>query len=441
MSGSVLPPRLMYLWLALAEMSGLYLALALVSRYLGGDLAVSLVVIAIYALACLFGLTVSGPWRLLVNVALGVVAAGVVAVLVSARITSTIDPVAVGAAGLQVVLAGLAWWLGVTAVPNDPDHVRLAVRFQWGFLVLLLLTGLEGQSFLPVMLFALGGATALALGRWFDALRRAGVVLRPPQTWMLAAGLAAVVVPVVAAFFTLSPGAAAAVISGLSAAAGWLFPPPGAAPSEPQFTFKLSCDFQPEEGMMELPEPVKGSAQPLAPWTAWVVIAFILAVVIAGVVIAAMRLRWRRAPESSPLRIETVAIGVSLWVGLVEMFRRIVRELVDLVRRTGKLFGRRAFQVEDQVATVRAVYRSLLAWAARRGLPRVPSQTPLEYERTLESAYPELAGEIGIITGAYIEVRYGRIAVADNVLIGVKSAWERMRMSLDSSERARRSGG
>jgi len=441
-SRSALPSRLMYLWLAIAEMSGLYLALALVSRYLGGDFTISAVVIAIYTLACLFGLIIFGPWRLWLNIVLGVVAVGVVAVLVSARITSATDLNVVGASGLQVVLAGFAWWLGVTVVPNDHDYVRLAVRFQWGLIVLLLLAGLEGQSFLPVMLFALGGATVLALGRWYDSLRRTGVVLRPPQSWMLAAGLAAVVGPVVAAFFTLSPGAAATVVSGLSAAAGWLFPPPTVAPSERQFTFKLSCDFQPEdEEMMEIPEPVSGSAQPLAPWAVWVVIAFILAVVIAGVVFAAMRMRWRRATESSPLRIETVAIGVSLWSGLVGLFHRIARELFDLVQRIGRVFWWRAFHVEDQVTTVRAVYRSLLAWAARRGLARIPSQTPLEYERTLGIAYPELAGEIGIITGAYVEVRYGRVAVAEGVLIKVKSAWERMRTAIENSERARRSSG
>ncbi|MEW6142553.1 MAG: DUF4129 domain-containing protein [Chloroflexota bacterium] len=442
MSRPALPSRLMYLWLAIAEMSGLYLALALVSRYLGGDFTISAVGIVIYALACLFGLIIFGPWRLWLNIVLGVVAVGVVAVLVSARITSATDLNVVGASSLQVVLAGFAWWLGVTVVPNYPDYIRLAVRFQWGLLVLLLLAGLEGQSFLPVMLFALGGATVLALGRWHDSLRRTGVVLRPPHLWMLAAGLAAVVVPVIAAFFALSPGTAAAVVNGLSVAAGWLFPPPSVAPSERQFTFKLSCDFQPEdEGMMELPEPVHGSAQPLAPWAVWVVIAFILAVVIAGVVIAAKRLRWRRTTESGPLRIETVAIGVSLWSGLVGLFHRIARALFDLVRCISRVFWWRAFQVEDQVATVRAVYRSLLAWAARHGLARLPSQTPLEYERTLSAVYPDLAGDFNTITAAYVEARYSRISVASEVSLAVKGAWERVQTSLENQEHVRRSGG
>ena len=192
---------------------------------------------------------------------------------------------------------------------------------------------------------------------------------------------------------------------------------------------------------MELPEPAQGSAQPLAPWVAWVVVAIILAAVIAGVVIAARRLRRRRATESRPLRIETVAIGVSLWIGLFDLFRRIAKALVDLIRRIGRMFWLRAFQAEDQVTTVRAVYRRLLARAARRGLARLPSQTPLEYERTLSTVYPDLAGDFNTITAAYVEARYSRITVASEVSLAVKGAWERVQTSLENKERAWRSGG
>ncbi|GEM_PF-3703238 len=442
MSQSAPPVRLMYLWLALAEVSGLYLALALLSRYLAGDFIISAVVMAVYALAFLVSLMVLGPWRLWLSIALGVISVGVVAGLVSSRITSAIDPDAVWTAGFQVVMAGMAWWLGATAVPNDTDYVRLVVRFQWWLPLLLLLAGLEGQSFLPVMLFALGGAIMLALGRWYDSLRMTGMVLRSPRSWMLAAGFAAVAVPVIAVFFALSPGAAAAVIKGLSAGAGWLFPPPSVTTAEPQFAFKLSCDFKPEdEGMMELPEPVSGSPQPLSPWMAWVTIALVLAVVTAGVVIAAMRLRWRRIREPGPVRIETVAIGMGLRAGLVELLRRIAVALASLVRRVGGMFRPRASEMEEQATTVRAIYRSLLAWAARRGLPRLPSQTPLEYQRYLVAVYPGLAGDFGAITAAYMDVRYGRAIVADEVLRMVKEAWGRVGMSVGSTEHVRESGG
>jgi len=409
MSQSAPPVRLMYLWLALAEMSGLYLALALLSRYLAGDFIISAVVMAVYVLAFVVSLMVLGPWRLWLSIALGVISVGVVALLVSSRITAAIDPDAMWMAGFQVVMAGTAWWLGAMAVPNDT---------------------------------ALGGAIMLALGRWYDSLRMTGAVLRPPRSWMLAAALAAVAVPLIAVFFALSPRAAAAVVNGLSAAAGWLFPPPSVATSEPQFTFKLSCDFKPEdEGMMELPEPVKGSPQPLAPWVAWATVAFVLAVVIAGVVIAAMRFRWRRTRESVPVRIETVAIGMGLRAGLLELLRRIATALASLVRRVGGMFRPWASEMEEQATTVRAIYRSLLDWAARRGLPRLPSQTPLEYQRYLVAVYPGLAGDFGTITAVYMDVRYGRAMVADGVLRMVKEAWGRVRTSVESTEHARESGG
>jgi hypothetical protein len=151
----------------------------------------------------------------------------------------------------------------------------------------------------------------------------------------------------------------------------------------------------------------------------------IAAAILAGVVLAAMRLRARRratAPEIP--RIETVTIGLGL---LGSMWRAIRDVFVSLWHWLQQALTRRQHPDEEPGATVRAIYRNLLAWAVRHGLPRASYQTPLEYLGILVSARPEMAAELNAITGAYMEARYGMIEVSNEGISVVREAWQRVR--------------
>jgi hypothetical protein len=56
---------------------------------------------------------------------------------------------------------------------------------------------------------------------------------------------------------------------------------------------------------------------------------------------------------------------------------------------------------------VRRVYPQLLEWAADRGRPRKPAETPLEFGIALAGLRPQLQEELDAITQAYLHVRRG----------------------------------
>jgi hypothetical protein len=425
--------RAVFLWTAAAELAVFYLALSLVDYHLGGDPAVSVIVMASYVLA--MALSVLAGNRLWMNIAAGVVVVGASAVLAMAELVSATTPELLWAGVLQVFLVALAWLAGITVAPGNVDYVRIAGRFQWSLPGFLILAGLGGMSFLPVLIFAITSAIALGLGRWHDSVRRVQGVLRPPPARLLTAGLGAVIVPVAVACVWLSPEAAGAVVNGLSAVWKWLTPERLAESSGRQFEFRLSCEFRPEdEGAFEMPEPGRGSGGS-PQWVAWVMLGVIAAAILAGVVLAAMRLRARRkaaAPEIP--RIETVTIGLGL---LGSMWRKIRDVFVSLWHWLRQALTRRQHPDEEPGATVRAIYRSFLAWAARRGLPRAPSQTPLEYLGLLMGAFPKLAVEFGTITASYVEARYGRGTADPGVIPVLRGAWHRILTAGDERKAGR----
>jgi hypothetical protein len=77
-------------------------------------------------------------------------------------------------------------------------------------------------------------------------------------------------------------------------------------------------------------------------------------------------------------------------------------------------------------ATVRQIYRALCARADEQGFPRAPSETPFEYLSTLLEAWPAVADDIHLITGAYVRVRYGQVPESEEELSTIRNAWRRI---------------
>jgi hypothetical protein len=80
-----------------------------------------------------------------------------------------------------------------------------------------------------------------------------------------------------------------------------------------------------------------------------------------------------------------------------------------------------------EAESVRRVYRQLLDRAASRGCPRLASQTPAEYLRTLVEWRPEAHGELAFITEEYVLARYGPISPAKDKLERIANAWHRLK--------------
>ena len=89
-------------------------------------------------------------------------------------------------------------------------------------------------------------------------------------------------------------------------------------------------------------------------------------------------------------------------------------------RRLGLWRERRA------AASIRRIYRRMSAAAAAHGHPRAPTETPFEYLTTLKNVWPERTDEATLITGAYVNVRYGELPETKEELEEIRAAWERL---------------
>jgi hypothetical protein len=85
--------------------------------------------------------------------------------------------------------------------------------------------------------------------------------------------------------------------------------------------------------------------------------------------------------------------------------------------------------------TIRRIYAQMAAQAARRGFPRAPAETPLEYRGALARAYPGGGESIERITQAYLGVRYGELPETVADLDRVRAAWEMLRAMPEISQR------
>lgn len=122
---------------------------------------------------------------------------------------------------------------------------------------------------------------------------------------------------------------------------------------------------------------------------------------------------------------EREALGTGEVVGglqqtLRDSWRRLA-ELLGVLRRFG--LGPDLFAA----LTVRRIYARMEKLAKMRGYPRSMAETPYEYRRELEQAFPGQTEAIQCITEAYIAVRYGEIPEDPAKLQAVHTAWETLK--------------
>jgi hypothetical protein len=78
-------------------------------------------------------------------------------------------------------------------------------------------------------------------------------------------------------------------------------------------------------------------------------------------------------------------------------------------------------------ARVRHIYRQLLALSKKMGAERLSSITPLEFLPSLVSLLPGEDDSLGLITRAYLKVRYGEYPETRQEVESVEAAWKRVR--------------
>jgi hypothetical protein len=148
--------------------------------------------------------------------------------------------------------------------------------------------------------------------------------------------------------------------------------------------------------------------------------------------------------------LTVVGVGVLLWMAVRTTRRpgadptgRSLEQVEDLEEGLAKRRGQRslgdflrsALRLQGHVRRlyhaliVRRVYAQLLDWAAREGRPRRPAETPLEFGAALSERRPDLRDDLGVLTHAYLQVRYGERPESREMIESVRTCWERVRSS------------
>ncbi len=81
-------------------------------------------------------------------------------------------------------------------------------------------------------------------------------------------------------------------------------------------------------------------------------------------------------------------------------------------------------------AKIRYFYLSTVRRAGEKGIARRPSQTPLEFVRDLENAWPEAEMDVDALTGAFVSARYDERPIDAPQAKEVQSIWERVKRAL-----------
>lgn len=103
------------------------------------------------------------------------------------------------------------------------------------------------------------------------------------------------------------------------------------------------------------------------------------------------------------------------------LWRKALQRLVPtaaILRSPGQLFA---------AARIRRIYRQLMTLSQKHGAGRLPSQTPLEFLPRLEELFPAGQEDLGLITRAYVNVRYGEYPETLGEVDDVQRAWDRIR--------------
>ncbi|MCB8918421.1 MAG: DUF4129 domain-containing protein [Ardenticatenaceae bacterium] len=98
-------------------------------------------------------------------------------------------------------------------------------------------------------------------------------------------------------------------------------------------------------------------------------------------------------------------------------------ESLGLGQRLRQRFG---LLRQFRAATIRRIYGQLCQAAAAQGYARGTAETPYEYLATLARAWPQGTADAGLITDAYVRVRYGEVPETREELQAIRAAWRRL---------------
>jgi hypothetical protein len=351
-----------------------------------------------------------------------------------------------------VAIVGLwLWWRGIGLARTMIGPVMVWGRFWFGMIMLvvyLLIIDRVTQTspgFLPFFMFLLSGLLALVVGRVaFISLFHGSYKNPLGRSWLATIGLTVGgFVGLSMLFASLLTGQFSGLLQQLTVALRWLLVIIIFVASIPWlilsiFLFPLLAmirDALPAPSLTPTPTPlmpypdISPSLQPALPPLAQPTILpqTIVTVIFWSVVLLLVLIYFARARREN-LRIrhqsyedpESLLDRDALLRQMRNSLRQQARSALDGL--AGRLRGRRYLAAQ----LVRQIYAQLLDLAQEINQPRPSSLTPLEFLPVLELAMPGLSAELGLITQAYVRVRYGEIPETQAEIESLKEAWVRI---------------
>lgn len=79
--------------------------------------------------------------------------------------------------------------------------------------------------------------------------------------------------------------------------------------------------------------------------------------------------------------------------------------------------------------SIRRIYKQMMELAEEYGYPKLETQTPYEYQPTLDQAWPQNRPETRLITDAYVKIRYGELPETQAELEAIRQAWRQLQQA------------
>ncbi len=349
-----------------------------------------------------------------------------------------------GAAVILTIGLFILWWRGVDQVREGFSMGVTSLRFRLGVVALfwtVILGAFVHLNLTPVIfVFFTAALVAMALARVEDVSRSLGGIVTPfNRTWalILAASVTAVMLVGVVAVAIFTPDTIRMIL-------GWLAPiwfvlsflliaivAVLARLLEPLIMFLVNAlrpvaenmfRFQPQQ----FQAPQNQEPLDLERYVPPVIIDSVKWLALVGVIVLALWLLTVWARQRRQVAGEGVPdLRESVWS--TQAFADDARGLLD------RFFGRfRRHHPSIATDSVRHIYASLQVLAAERGAGRPPDDTPYEYLPRLQTLLPEAAGDLALLTDAYVDAHYHEIAPTERELRQAQDAWQRIRRAADA---------
>ncbi|MBI4496296.1 MAG: DUF4129 domain-containing protein [Chloroflexi bacterium] len=157
----------------------------------------------------------------------------------------------------------------------------------------------------------------------------------------------------------------------------------------------------------------------------FLVIGVVMALVVGSIVLWLARALDRRRGREREHEDE---VRESLWTE-----GALAEEMQDLLRRLAGRFRRRPTAPfltgpgSDPRSILLYLYHALLAWAAQRGVPRPPWQTPAEFQGSLAGAFPGGEPQVARLTQGFMAARYSPVPPSPEAAERARADWEALR--------------